>query len=216
MMTDAFGGGGRSRLSHGNGLLGRERSPFDQVLQAPRLEIHRLSMVITWLLIAGVSLVLSGCTDTSKKFPPARDYCETFSRTLSPEEKKVTILTRMYFAGKHPKYIADFVESDAGPEPNEQQVRSAISKYLAKDPLCCQLLRQDHLGNRIFNDDYFLDDMYSRFFRWGYMADFFVFTQAEPASNHYRLSDAFSSDDLAHGGVLMVNNCGETKSFSRG
>ena len=166
-------------------------------------------------LMAGL-LLLAGCQSRAERYPLAEDYCREEQRRIPDIEKMAAILTRTYLRSHTPRYIADEIAANVSPAETESEVREFIVGYIRKNPLCCQILEPDHLGNMIFNNEYYVDDYYSNIHDWGYIGDLFVFTRPPSTANHYRIDRFFDHDDLDNGFVLMVNNCAQTKAFSRG
>jgi translation initiation factor 2 beta subunit (eIF-2beta)/eIF-5 len=92
-------------------------------------------------------LALSGCSDWERKFPPAKDYCERLQKNIPENEKKAIILTKMYYGSQGPDYIYQHVIHIIDKNATRSDVHKEIRKYIEKNPLCCQILRPDHLGS---------------------------------------------------------------------
>ncbi|PNQ76332.1 hypothetical protein BA950_07575 [Erythrobacter sp. SAORIC-644] len=159
---------------------------------------------------------LAGCADRASKFPPAGDYCQSLERTMPASEKRTVILTNLYFSGHLPAYFANHLNRTVGEVAHRREVKRAVAQFIEDNPLCCQMLRPDHLGNMIFNNEFYLDDYYKKDYEWGYTGDVFIFTKSPDSLEHYPINKFFDANDLERGMVLMVNNCGQVKEFFRG
>ncbi len=169
------------------------------------------------LVIPLGALALSGCGDPAERFPVAEDFCEEEDRTLSDEEKKVVALREAYLDGGGPQYLRRYIDEKSDEDVETNQLQTLISDYLVSDPLCCQILTPDHLGNEVINDQtfYTADQLYFDR-KWGYVADLFIFWEKDGKSDRYRIDGAFEKEDLRKGWALMVNNCGHFRGFDRG
>jgi len=185
------------------------------------------------VLAAVAAVGLISCDTREARFPVAEDFCGEPSRSLSQQEKKVTALSALYAENKLPGYLFTHINKEAGPNRTEQDVRAVIGSYVLTNPLCCQILPPDHLGNQIWNGEAWTADVgYRRAFSWRYIGDFYVFN--DPPSQHrpfYELPGAIRAEDVelrrqqlprgkftvaSPGSVWMMNNCAELKSFNRG
>lgn len=129
-----------------------------------------------------------------------------------------------YQAG--PNYIRDYLNKITSTNAPEIEIIQAVSKYLKDNPLCCQILKPDHLGNQVWNGDGFMaDQRYIDAYEWGYVADVYIFNKRP----FYKIDTAFNIKDLylewdgtagkgmgQRGWPYMMNNCGEVKNFDVG
>jgi hypothetical protein len=96
---------------------------------------------------------------------------------------------------------------------SDREVMIEMRHYVQQNPLCCQILKPDHLGNEVYNNEgYYADARYRNDLYWGYTSDLFLFQQKP----FYKINNAFDKKDLSKGGAMLINACAEFKGFDRG
>ena len=185
------------------------------------------------VIASTMMLSLVACDSRASRFPVAQDLCEKENRKIPALEKKVRALERLYGENKLPSYLSQVIANGAGGGVQPEKLRSSIAEYLRQEPLCCQILQPDHLGDQIWNGEHWMDDVgYRRELAWGYVGDFYVFNRAPSADRpFYEIPGSIRLKDIelqrvglpggkftvvSPGSVWMINNCGETHNFDRG
>ena len=180
------------------------------------------------IAIFTVILALTGCQSREEKYPVAADYCEEEQRKVPALEKKVRVLSTIYKRGFAPEYIKALVAENAGDgQNNAKDAEKIIAKFVRENPRCCQILKPDHVGERVFNNEAFLDDALDDEREWGYIGDIYIFyyrpfkeigpwlTLKDTKRAKVKLPDGRISSRRS-GSPLMLNACGEFKGFNRG
>jgi hypothetical protein len=231
--------------------LGSQMSKYDDRTMARLLATERVEMtsdpvprrsirLLPWFPIlkrafasSTIILSLAACDTRASRFPVAEDLCAEEGRTIPAFDKKVRALAQLHGQNRLPSYLHQAIASGAQGELTPRNVRSSIAEYLRREPLCCQILQPDHLGNQIWNGEHWLDDVgYRRELSWGYVGDLYVFNRAPTADRPFReIPGSIRLEDIelqrvnlpggrftviAPGSTWMINNCGETRNFDRG
>ncbi len=196
-----------------------------------------------FLLLASLAFV-SGCDDRESRFPSANDFCEKEQRHISDFDKKVIVLTKWYQEsapkeqvwltdkrtgvvktftdrGALPQHILAYLDKQAGLNAPKAVISDAVASYLQSNPLCCQIVKPDHLGDNVYNEDAWMADRYDNALKWGYVGDLYLF--AEP--DFHQIDKHITKADVARidpakarqiGFAIMLSNCAQTQSFFRG
>lgn len=195
--------------------------------------------------LAAACVGLMSCGDSlEKRFPPALDYCANEKRVIPNSEKISRILLRWYkdneihqnvyvvdarYGSKKsfnwsagPDHVRKYLDGVTSPKADDAEIMIEVANYLQKNPLCCQIMKPDHLGNQVWNGDAWMaDNEYISAYKWGYFSDVYFF-RSPP---FHKIDGAIQEKDVfpnknargkQQGFALMLNNCAETKAFFRG
>ena len=151
---------------------------------------------------------LSACEQRSL----APNFCEAEGRQIPDKELKALLLVDMRRQGDLPAYL----ENRIRPNAPEAEAFDALIVFVEQNPLCCQFVQADLLGDRAFvdqsnNGEPLPDAALKRMVDAGYIGDFAVFGEASPRFQKvpWKISKPFRGQMI----LGTATNCGRFQGY---